>query len=320
MEQLTKWQVIFNPHAGCGKARRDKRHIITLLNNSGLQFIMHQSDYAGHALELAKQLAASNYTHFIVAGGDGTLNEVVNGIFQGKSHTISKIVVGMIPVGTGNDWIRTFGIPDDYQKAIEIIKEGKTVIQDVGLITRRELAGIEKRYFTNIAGFGFDAMVASYANALKNRGISGIRVYIQSFLKSYLKYKEADTLIIIDDQRIKVNLFSISVGIGKYNGGGMMQVPDANPVEGLFHITLIRKMSLLGIIQNFRKLYSGSFLSDRRVSSHKGKHVSIKAQTSLLGEADGENLGKGHFNLQLIPHQLKVVYGGNLFPENPKSL
>jgi len=313
VEPTICWQVILNPHAGGGKGRRDRNKIVSILNLSGLQYKLHVSKYAGHSFELSKDLAVNGETHFIVAGGDGTLNEIVNGIFKGKNSKCDNIVIGMLPVGTGNDWIRTFGIPDHYQMAMNIILKGKTVVQDVGLVEYREDGKAISRYFVNIAGFGFDAMVATRANALKNDGLSGLRVYIESFIWSYRNHKTGRTRVVIDGKELEMNLFSAVVGIGRYNGGGMMQVPDANPVNGCFHITIIRKLSIWGIISNFMKLYNGSFVRDRRVSTHTGKHVQFFAERPLSGEADGESIGNSNFNLQIIPHQLRVIYGDDKF-------
>jgi len=308
-----RWQVILNPHAGCGKGRRDKNKIISILNHSGLSYSLQESEYAGHSFELAKDLAIGGSTHFIVAGGDGTLNETVNGIFSGNINHCDHIVIGMIPVGTGNDWIRTFGIPDHYQMAMDIILKGKTVVQDVGKIEYFGDGENTSRFFVNIAGFGFDAMVAIRANKLKNNGISGLRVYIESFLWSYLNYSAGQTMIEIDNEKLSVDLFSASVGIGKFNGGGMMQVPDANPVNGIFHVTIIRNLGIWGIIRNFLKLYNGSFIHDHRVSTHFGKKVQLSAVNRLPAEADGESIGTGNFNLHLLPHHLRVIYGEDKF-------
>ena len=174
MERNVSWQVILNPHAGCGKGRRDKAKIVSILNHSGLRYCLHESEYAGHAFEQAKNLAINGETHFIVAGG-------------------------------------------------------------------------------------------------------------------------------------------ASVGIGKFNGGGMMQVPDANPVNGYFHITIIRNLGIWGIVKNFMKLYNGSFVSDYRVSTHTGKQVQITAEKPISGEVDGESIGNSSFNLKIIPHQLRVIYGEDKF-------
>jgi len=307
------WQVILNPHAGCGKGSRDKSKIVSILEQSGLRYRLHESEYAGHSFILAKDLAINGETHFIVAGGDGTLNEIVNGIFNGKNSQCDHIVIGMLPVGTGNDWIRTFGIPDHYQMAMDIILKGKTVVQDVGLVEYPDQEKNVSRYFVNIAGFGFDAMVAMRANKLKNNGLSGFRVYIESFLWSYFNHKAGQTDVVIDDEKLSVNLFSASVGIGKFNGGGMMQVPDANPVNGSFHITIIRNLGIWGILQNFLKLYNGSFVRDYRVSTHTGKQVQLAAEKPISGEVDGESMGNSSFSLKIIPHQLRVIYGEDKF-------
>jgi len=313
VELEVNWQVILNPHAGCGKGRRDKDKIISILNHSGLQYRLFESEYAGHSFDLAKRLAINGETHFIVAGGDGTLNEIVNGVFNGKNSQCDHIVIGMLPVGTGNDWIRTFGIPDHYQMAMNIILKGKTVVQDVGLVEYTEEEKNVSRYFVNIAGFGFDAMVATHANSLKNNGMSGLMVYIESFLWSYFNHKADKTTVVIDGERLEVNLFSASVGIGKFNGGGMMQVPEANPVNGYFHITIIRNLGIWGILQNFLKLYNGTFVRDYRVSTHKGRQVQLTSEKPLSGEVDGESMGDSIFSLKIIPHQLRVIYGEDKF-------
>lgn len=308
-EKNLTWHVILNPHAGAGKGSRDRKKIIDILKSSGLNYVLHVSEFPGHAVNIAKELAYKGETNFIAAGGDGTLNEIVNGFFNGRGAVPSNVVIGMIPVGTGNDWIKTFGIPDDYEKAMQIILAGKKVTQDVGEINYSRNGSDTKRYFVNIAGFGFDGLVASNANNLKAKGITGFRVYVESLFSSFLKFSASKTIIEIDGMRVEKNLFSASVGIGKYNGGGMMQVPEANPVQGIFHITLISKIGLWGILKNFRGLYNGRFIRDRRVSTYTGKAVNIIPSSPLPGEADGETLGEGSFNIRILPHGLTVICG-----------
>ena len=307
------WQVILNPHAGGGKGSHDQKKIEQHLTQSGINYKLAISQYPGHAIEMTRDLVNKGEIHLIVAGGDGTLNEVVNGIFLADQQVQSQITLGMLPVGTGNDWIKTFGIPDNYQKAIDIIKEHKTVLQDVGEITCLINGKTTKRYFVNIAGFGFDALVARKANVLKFKGITGMRVYIQSLFSGYVNYRSRTTTIGIDENKLDVNLFSASIGIGKFNGGGMMQVPEANPLRGLFHLTIIRKIGIWGILTNFKGLYSGEFIRDYRVSTHTGKLITITADAPLPGEADGETLGNGTFTVGIIAHRLKVIYGSDKF-------
>jgi YegS/Rv2252/BmrU family lipid kinase len=307
------WHVILNPHAGGGKGAHDRKKIEALLHQAAIPYRLSVSNYPGHAIILATEIVKAGVTHLIVAGGDGTLNEVVNGIFLAGDSASPEITLGMIPVGTGNDWIKTFGIPDHYQQAIDIILEQRTVMQDVGEITSLINGRTSRRYFVNIAGFGFDALVARRANVLKFKGITGIRVYIQSLLSGYLHYRSRQVQFIIDGNGMEVSLFSASVGIGKFNGGGMMQVPEANPLKGLFHITVIRKIGIWGILTNFKGLYSGQFIRDRRVSTHSGTEVDIRADFPIPGEADGETLGNGTFRIGMIAHRLRVIYGSDKF-------
>src|SRR5690606_32385111 len=114
------------------------------------------------------------YREFIIVGGDGTLNEVINGIFAQKDLDPIEITIGMIPVGTGNDWCRMFGIPFNYHEAVKTILKGKTFIQDVGKVYFLRQQQQYKRYFINIAGIGFDAVVAKKGNDLKEQGKSSI--------------------------------------------------------------------------------------------------------------------------------------------------
>lgn len=305
----TKWLVILNPHAGARKGLRDMEKIIGLLGDYNMEHLLAISEYAGHIIELSKKYVLEGYRNILVAGGDGSLNEVVNGIFLQDEVAISEITIGMLPVGTGNDWIRTFGIPDDYTKALDIVKEHKTVFQDVGAITYRRKKKEKKRFFVNMAGFGFDAVVAKKVNQLKDKGWSGQKLYLWALLYSYFKYNTKRMKIVVDGKTFDDFIFTSSIGIGKYNGGGMMQSPDAVPNNGKLNITMIRKISVWGLIANISGLYSGKYVTDYRVSAAVGKEIQISSKRKIPGEADGEHLGNANYTIEIIPNQLRVIYG-----------
>jgi diacylglycerol kinase family enzyme len=151
-------------------------------------------------------------------------------------------------------------------------------------------------------------MVAEKTNQLKNEGKSGISLYLQALGSSFLKYQINRTRIVLDGQEIDELIFSASIGIGKYNGGGMMQAPGAVPDNGLFQVTVIRKIGFWGILRNLKGLYSGEFVKDHRVSTHSAAHVSISSAGSIAGEADGEILGNNQFDATLISQKLAVIY------------
>jgi YegS/Rv2252/BmrU family lipid kinase len=302
------WFVILNPHAGSGRGMKDQKEILKCLSKSDIRYKLAISEFPKHAIELTIQAIGSGFRHLIVTGGDGTLNEVVNGIFTQTSCSPDEITVGMIPVGTGNDWIKTFGIPNEYKAAVKILKKGNTMRQDVGRITFTENDLIKTCYFANMAGFGFDAMVAEKTNRLKDKGREGISLYLQALGSSFWNYQTAKTRILIDGQEIDELIFSASIGIGKYNGGGMMQAPGAVPDNGLFQVTIIRKIGLFGILRNLAGLYSGKFVNDPRVSTHPASRISISSAKNIAGEADGEILGDNKFDVDMHSQKLTVIF------------
>ncbi|MFA5327708.1 MAG: diacylglycerol kinase family protein [Prolixibacteraceae bacterium] len=306
--QSKKWFLILNPHAGSGRGKKDQAQILGLLKKNGFSFELGVSEFPKHAIQLTSKAIDAGYRNLVVAGGDGTLNEVVNGIFSQTVCNPEEIIVGMIPVGTGNDWIKTFGIPNHYIEAIKILTHGHTMSQDIGRISYGENGTGKTCYFANMAGFGFDAMVAEKTNRLKDQGKKGILLYLQALASSFLNYQTCKTRIEIDGHEIDEMIFSASIGIGKYNGGGMMQAPDAVPDNGMFQVTIIRKIGIFGILRNLAGLYSGEFVKDHRVSTHPARHISISSAKNISGEADGEILGDNKFTIELYSQKLVVIY------------
>jgi YegS/Rv2252/BmrU family lipid kinase len=303
-----RWFVILNPHAGSGRGKKDQAEILKRLTKADFHFELAVSEFPKHIIQLTIDAIEKGFRNLIVAGGDGSLNEVVNGIFLQTICPPEEITVGMIPVGTGNDWIKTFGIPNYYKEAIKVLKQEKVMRQDVGRITFAEDDERKTCYFANMAGFGFDAMVAEKTNRLKNKGRTGITLYLQALGSSFLNYQTAKTHVTIDGQEIDELIFSVSIGIGKYNGGGMMQAPGAIPDNGLFQVTIIRKIGLFGILRNLAGLYSGKYVNDYRVSTFQGRNVSIRSTYNIAGEADGETLGDNKFEIDIFSQKLTVIY------------
>lgn len=303
-----KWFVILNPHAGSGKGRKDQAEILRTLSKAEFQFELATSEYPKHIIQLTTDAIGRGFRNLIIAGGDGSLNEAVNGIFQQNFCPPEHVTVGMIPVGTGNDWIKTFGISNYYKDAIEVLRKGKTMRQDIGCIRFSENGQEKTCYFANMAGFGFDALVAEKTNRLKNQGRSGISLYLQALGSSFMNYRIAKTRVIVDKNETEDLIFSVSIGIGKFNGGGMMQAPGAIPDNGLFEVTIIRKIGIFGILRNLTGLYSGTFVKDPRVSVYQGRNVSISSTESVACEADGEIVGNNKFEITLFSRKLSVIF------------
>jgi len=302
--------VIVNPNAGKRKGEKDWKEISSLLVEYNIPFKSVFTEHRDHAVKLTKKFIKAGFKHFIVVGGDGTFNEVVNGVFSQKKHHPLDITLGLIPVGTGNDWGRMFSIPKKYKKAVKILRKEKTFIQDVGKVIYHNEERPVERYFANMTGMGYDALVAQKTNKQKDLGKGGSFSYMFNIFSSLFSFKNTSYAISIDDKDVKGNLFSMSVGICKYNGGGMKQLPFAVPDDGLLDMTVINQVGKMKIIRNVKNLYDGSFVKLPQVDTYQGKTISIKTGNKIFLEADGESLGHSPFHFEIVPKSLKVIIGG----------
>lgn len=295
--------------AGGGKTKKDWPLIAQILQREGIRYEPYFTDRRLHASIIARNKIKEGYSKIIVVGGDGTMNEVINGVFAQKRILTTEVMLGMISVGTGNDWAKTFNIPSDYEGAVRTIKEQKTFIQDAGLVNYRKNGKEWKRYFINIAGMGFGARVVERANRSKEKGKSGPMLYFYNILFSLIQYRSKKAVIEIDGTSYNRKIFSLNVGIGKYNGGGMIQVPHAIADDGLYSITLIKKIGKLNVIANMKKLYNGTITQHSKVETYMAKSVQIDGSTLLKVETDGESLGHGPVSFEIIPRCVTVISG-----------
>lgn len=302
-----EWFVIVNPNAGRRKGEKDWLEIARLLTNAGLEFTSVFTDVPNHAVKLSRKFIEKGFRKIIVVGGDGTLNEVINGIYCQKRFAPDEITIAMIPVGTGNDWGRTFNIPSGYKEAIEVILKNNTFRQDIGKVVYTHNEKTHTRYFANMAGLGFDAMVAQKTNNQKQQGKGGPLSYLVNLLTSLISHKSTTTNMILDGKPVNANIFSMSVAIGQYNGGGMKQAPNAVPDDGLFDVTLITHVTKLTVLRNVKKLYDGSFIRIPQVKSFRGQTLSLEAQPPLYLETDGESLGHTPMTFEIMPRSITII-------------
>ena len=313
-KQSGPWMVVVNPNAGKGKGEKDWTRIAGLLDQRGIYHSPVFTVSKGHAIQLTHDYITQGYRNVIVVGGDGTLNEVVNGVFAQHACHTTDVTLAMIAVGTGNDWGKMYCIPTDYEGAISLIRERKTRLQDVGLTEYQVGSQQESRYFLNIAGLGFDAAVVRRTNRQKEQGKSGKALYFMNLLNSLMRYRPTLTEIEFDGIRLSEKVFTISIGIGRYSGGGMKQTPHAIPDDGLFDITLVKQIGKGNIILSLKKLYDGSILEHPKIQGFRGKIIRIESNPPIHLEADGETLGHSPLQFRIIPRSINIVYGS--LPEN----
>lgn len=277
------------------------------MKGAGIEFSFAFTEFKHHAVQIAVDAIGQGYRKLLAIGGDGTLNEVVNGIFVQKAVPASEFVLGVIAVGTGNDWLRMYQFPRDYAGQVEIIRSGEIFRQDVGIAEYYETEVKKSRYFINSAGSGFDAEVVRSTNKLKDAGRSGMLLYMISLLKALIGYRSTHVDITVDDFSLSETVFSLSVGIGRYSGAGMRQVPFALTDDGFFDVTIIRKMSKLNVLANIPRLYNGTILKHSRIVGIRGCDVEITSIPRVNLEADGETLGHSPFRFSILPKAIGVM-------------
>ena len=243
------------------------------------------------------------FRKIISVGGDGTLHHVVNGMMRQRYVKSSDIKLGVIPLGTGNDWIKTYNIPNSIEKSIDILIKNSTILQDVGLIKSKN--NIEE-YYINIAGIGYDAYVVRKLNSLKKLGSIA---YILSGLHGLLFYKKSNYKILVNNKIIKEKCLMILFGICQYSGGGMKMTKEATPNDGLLDITIAKDFSFLDLIINLPKLYNGKIVHHKKVENYKSISLEIieTNENNSFIEADGELLGKGSLKVSILPKSIQVI-------------
>jgi YegS/Rv2252/BmrU family lipid kinase len=299
---------IIHAKAGRRQASKAKKTIEKKLSALGIPYAFYLTERQGHATELARDLCRKGETTIVAVGGDGTLHEVVNGLFIQKEVEPHEVTVAVIAVGTGNDWIRMFGLPTRYAEAIRAIKEGYTFLQDVAAVEYEESMYKQVRYVANVAGVGFDAAVIRRMQHSNKKGKLGASAYLFALIRTYFKYKSTGVKLWIDGRLVYNHLlFSMAIGVGQYNGGGIQQLPEAVVDDGLLDLTLIRPLHWWNIIFRLKRLFNGNIYTIGHVVHAQGKHVRIESSPEICLEVDGELLGNTPIEIRNIPRAVRVV-------------
>ncbi len=283
---------IVNPASGRGKGLKIARLIKELIHKNNLTDTLYYTDKPHHATQIARDLAGKSQ-QIIVVGGDGTFQEVINGIVG------TPVQLGLIPVGTGNDFVRAAPIPISPQAAFQTVLNGHTMKIDI------VRAG--DRYFHNALGVGFDAHVVSYANKIKY--LRGSAVYLKAIFQTLTKYSPVQLTYIDEAGARSKDWFLIVVGNGKALGGGFRLTPDAELTDGWLDICLIENMPRPQIIKNLVKVYWGGHKSDPRVELKRARKIEFRSEQGFAVHADGEliSMNQKHLEIELIPEAVELI-------------
>jgi diacylglycerol kinase (ATP) len=302
------WAIIVNLTAASGKCKGNWPEIHSALKQSALKFSCYFTENIGHASRITSDLLLKGYKKFVAVGGDGTLIEVADGILKSPIENKEDVILGQIAAGSGNDWRRTYNINDNFYQAVKRLEECKTILQDAGkVIFNNEHGEDETRYFLNVAGLGFDAVVTEKATIFRSNNKGGKMIYLYSLLNSLFITSSVKCRFEVDGVPSTGLLFNVSVGIGKYNGGGMKLLPDAIPDDGLFDLTIINHVSKLTVICNLIRIYKGTFITHPSVRRLRCTNFTISSDKTYGLELDGEFVGFVPAKFEVIKKCLRVV-------------
>jgi YegS/Rv2252/BmrU family lipid kinase len=296
--------VILNPIAGRGAGARLAAPIAESLRGYGLDFELIQTTAPGHATVLARDAVGNGRQAVIAVGGDGTTNEVLNGLMQAGAGP-DDAALGVLPIGTGNDFAFGADLTLDVWEACQVVAQGKRRILDVGRMwTDKE----KPRYFGNGVGIGFDAICNMESRKVEH--LRGSAVYIVAVLKTIaIYYQVPRTVIRIDGQEIVQPSLMVSIMNGRRMGGVFYITPDSRMDDGLLNVCIAGKVNRLRMIGFVPQFMRGTHVTDSRITMCQGKRVTVSSELPWAGHVDGEIYGVGarEFEIELLPQRLALI-------------
>jgi diacylglycerol kinase (ATP) len=293
---------LVNPASANGSTARRWPELARRAAAAGLEGDALFSEHAGHLAELARAAAESGSDLLVVVGGDGSVNEVANGLLDVPDPPEIAIVAR----GTGWDFVRTFGIPRKIEAAADVALHGQVREIDLGIATLRAWNGEEVRLaFANVASVGIGGAVAQRANET-TKILGGKASYLWATLAVFARWQATNVRVDIDGERREGRMLEVIVANAKYLGGGMKMVPDAAPDDGLLDVLTLGDITKRDLAVNLPKLYSGRHLPHPKLELLRGRVVTIDADAALPVQLDGEQPGTTPIRFEVKPGALRL--------------
>jgi YegS/Rv2252/BmrU family lipid kinase len=299
---------IVNPHSGNGATGREWPHIQAMARDRLGSFTSYLTAKSGDATQITRTNLMEGAEVIVCVGGDGTLNEVVNGFMDDEKPIRTDAALGFVPNGTGCDFVRTVSIPGKIEQSLDTIKEGHISVIDLGRLRYNDHHGSQStKYFHNIASFGLGGEVVARVNK-SGKAFGPFFSFTRSTLISIFLYGKKRIRLKVDDLfDDTVIVWNIAVANGQYHGGGMRVAPDAVVDDGLFHITVIGDLSLPEVFRHLPKLYNGRIKNIKKVLIITGRKVQAFSGQCVLLDVDGEQPGRLPIVIDMKPGALRMI-------------
>lgn len=298
--------IILNPWAGRGTAGQRRPALEEALRAANADFSLVTTHARGGATELAWQGVEQGFERIIAVGGDGTINEVVNGIKGAEASIGKRARLGIVPLGTGSDFVKSLDDIDasDIPGAVRRITSSKSRPVDLGHV---RVGDGEGRYFVNALSMGLDAQVA--AESLKITKLKGLAVYMMAIVRALANYKAHSMLVQYDDRRVHRRLLFASIANGRCQGGGFWLTPDARIDDGLLDLCLVDNLRLDEIIRYIPKVMEGTHTSLKQVTMGRARTVKLECSAPVPVATDGEVIATDarEVTVETFPNALEVL-------------
>jgi diacylglycerol kinase (ATP) len=300
-----KTLVIVNPVAAGGKTGKMWPTIEKELRSLGLAFDHRFTDAPGHATVLAREGVEKGYETIVAVGGDGTVNQVVNGIMPPEARTAAASL-GVIITGRGSDLARTIGIPSHYREACSRVAGERTTTIDLALVEFSRGRERQQSYMVNVGGCGFDAEVAERANRAPNF-MGGTVPYLSSLVTTLIAYRNKPVELTLDDQEpMSMVANSVVVANCQYFGGGMRIAPDADPHDGVLDVVVIGDIDKVEFLFTVPKVYDGTHVTHPQVDTYRARRVEVRSPHRLPLQVEGEVIGEAPLTFRVVPSALRI--------------
>ena len=300
-----KTVAIVNPTAGYCRARRLWPRLLASLGAPGAKVDTWWTEWPGHAETLAARARREGFDRVVAAGGDGTLLEVVNGLWWEPRGPLPSIGVG--PFGTGCDYVRNFNLGPTLRDQVMTALGEAALRVSLGLVRLQGFDGRPRqRVFINVLGLGFDARVIAGFRQQRLR-LPGKTGYFLSGIKEMLRLPQHRITGALDGRPLKTEAMLVAIGLGRYFGGGMMITPGASPPAGHFQVVLAKNLSCLELLSLTPGLYCGKHLNHPRVTAAYASRIKINADPPAEVEAEGELEGTTPLEVTILPRALEIA-------------
>jgi diacylglycerol kinase (ATP) len=291
---------LVNPASGNGATGKRWPELARRASALGLQGDTLLSERPGHLIELARDAVEGGATLVVAVGGDGTLNEVVNGV-AGRDVDLATI-----PLGTGMDFGRTYGIPTKFDDAVRVALAGDMRTIDAGRVRYRTWAGEPaERFFANVSSVGMSGAVAQRANGM-SKALGGKVTFFYALARVFLEWKNTEVTVRLDDTERHGRMHDVIVANGVWHGGGMKLAPDAAPDDGKFDVVLIGDVAKIDFLTTAPKIYKGKHIHHPKVEVLRSTRVEVDAPVQLPIELEGEQVGTTPATFEIVPGALRV--------------